>query len=60
MKDHDILAKTFYHLLNDYRSHTYECLSFKMRCSSQKIYELVIYLLRNGLIIELKKKNTAN
>jgi hypothetical protein len=60
MKDHDILVKNFYHLLNDYRSHTYECLSFKMRCSNQIIFELVIYLLRNGLTIELKKKNTVN
>ncbi len=56
----DIPLKNFLDILKDYRLHAYEHLSFKLKCSIHRIEELIYFLIYNGLLVELKKKNTIS
>lgn len=48
--------REFLDLLKDYRYHTYQYLSFSLKCSIHKIDELTYFLICNGFLVEFKKK----
>lgn len=56
----DLSIYLILNILMDYRSHTYEKLSFNTNSSIYVIREMIQSLAKNGLILELKKKNSSN
>lgn len=56
----DLSIYLILNILMDYRSHTYEKLSFNTNSSIYVISEMIQSLAKNGLILELKKKNSFN